>query len=313
MLCPSGLENLRRRVRRGTGDRIPRWPRVAHAAIVAAVALLAGPGAPAFADDVASISSRDFDCLLEPHRTVKLGASVPGLLSQVHVDRGDHVTSGQVVAVLESTVEEANAALARARASNETQVMSSRSRADFLMRKAERNGQLREKLVVSDAAMDEVSTDANVASQAAKEAVLNLQVAKLEVKRTEEILRQKIVRSPVRGIVVERALSGGEYRHDTNHILTISELDPLNVEVFLPLALYNQTYPGQQVEVLPEAPVGGRHKGRIAVIDRVLDAASGTYGVRVKLPNPDFRIPAGIRCRVRFLVDEVNSGAGPIR
>jgi membrane fusion protein (multidrug efflux system) len=32
----------------------------------------------------------------------------------------------------------------------------------------------------------------------------------------------------------------------------------------------------------------------------VFDAASNTIGVRLELPNPEFRLPAGIHCRVRF-------------
>jgi len=33
----------------------------------------------------------------------------------------------------------------------------------------------------------------------------------------------------------------------------------------------------------------------------VLDAASGTFGVRLLLQNPERGLPAGIRCKVRFL------------
>ena len=33
---------------------------------------------------------------------------------------------------------------------------------------------------------------------------------------------------------------------------------------------------------------------------RVLDAASGTFGVRLELPNPQRKIPAGVRCSVAF-------------
>ena len=29
-------------------------------------------------------------------------------------------------------------------------------------------------------------------------------------------------------------------------------------------------------------------------------AASGTFGVRLELPNPDFKLPAGLKCTVRF-------------
>jgi multidrug efflux pump subunit AcrA (membrane-fusion protein) len=51
---------------------------------------------------------------------------------------------------------------------------------------------------------------------------------------------------------------------------------------------------------MPEAPVGGRHAATVAVVDRVVDAASGTFGIRLLLPNPDLALPAGLRCRVRF-------------
>jgi hypothetical protein len=35
-------------------------------------------------------------------------------------------------------------------------------------------------------------------------------------------------------------------------------------------------------------------------VDRVVDAASGTFGVRLQLPNPGYRLPAGLKCEIRF-------------
>jgi hypothetical protein len=32
----------------------------------------------------------------------------------------------------------------------------------------------------------------------------------------------------------------------------------------------------------------------------VVDAASGTFGVRLVMPNPGGKIPAGVKCRVTF-------------
>jgi len=46
--------------------------------------------------------------------------------------------------------------------------------------------------------------------------------------------------------------------------------------------------------------IGGTYAATVTVVDRVLDAASGTFGVRLTLPNPDLQLPAGIRCKVRF-------------
>ena len=44
----------------------------------------------------------------------------------------------------------------------------------------------------------------------------------------------------------------------------------------------------------------GEYAARVKVVDRVVDAASGTFGVRLELPNPQGAVPAGVKCKVRF-------------
>ena len=39
---------------------------------------------------------------------------------------------------------------------------------------------------------------------------------------------------------------------------------------------------------------------KVSIVDRVVDASSGTFGVRLELPNPGHRLPGGLKCRVRF-------------
>ena len=48
---------------------------------------------------------------------------------------------------------------------------------------------------------------------------------------------------------------------------------------------------------IQEAVRSGRYTATVKVIDRVMDAASGTFGVRMELPNPGLKLPAGIRCK----------------
>jgi hypothetical protein len=57
---------------------------------------------------------------------------------------------------------------------------------------------------------------------------------------------------------------------------------------------------GQKATVMPEPPVGGRYDTTVALVDKVVDAASGTFGVRLELRNRKSEIPAGVRCRVQF-------------
>jgi membrane fusion protein (multidrug efflux system) len=53
-------------------------------------------------------------------------------------------------------------------------------------------------------------------------------------------------------------------------------------------------------DVTPENPVSKVYKAKVTIVDRVIDAASGTFGVRLELPNPKYRLPAGLKCKVAF-------------
>ena len=83
-------------------------------------------------------------------------------------------------------------------------------------------------------------------------------------------------------------------------ILRLTELNVLHVEVLLPRAGYDSVRLGQVVEVISEPPVGGRYKATVKVIDKMFDAASGTFGVRLELANPGAKIPAGDKCKAVF-------------
>ena len=133
-------------------------------------------------------------------------------------------------------------------------------------------------------------------------------LARLELARSEAILDLRTIKSPLRGVVTERNLTGGEYVSQDNHILTIAALDPLYVEAFLPVRLYPQVKVGQTAAVETEAPISGRYEAKVSVVDQVFDAASGTFGVRLELPNPDEALPAGLRCQVSFEPTSASAG-----
>ena len=133
--------------------------------------------------------------------------------------------------------------------------------------------------------------------QAAKE---QSRIAQLELQRSQAILEIRTIRSSIDGIVVARSLSPGEFVLNEGQIITLAQIDPLNVEVFAPIRLYPEIKVGMTAKVMPEAPVGGALTATVTIVDSVFDAASGTFGVRLELPNPDLKIPAGLHCLVKF-------------
>ena len=49
--------------------------------------------------------------------------------------------------------------------------------------------------------------------------------------------------------------------------------------------------------LLEDARIGAR----CTIVDSIIDAASGTFGVRLEMPNPDYRLPSGLKCKVIFI------------
>jgi membrane fusion protein (multidrug efflux system) len=251
-----------------------------------------------------TLHADDLECLIEPHEVVNLSSPVEGVLEKVYVDRGAIVKKGQVVAKLESNVEHATVTLARARAEMEAAIKSSEERLAFSNLKLTRSEKLLEKKLISVAELDEAQTEKRLAEMALVNAIDNKRLAELELQRANVALARHTIRSPITGVVVERFLSPGEYTSGQfktdSPILKIAQVDPLRVEVFAPLSMRGQINVGIQAKVSIEAPVNSSHDVRVTIVDRVVDAASSTFRVRLELPNPNHRIPAGLKCKVRF-------------
>lgn len=214
----------------------------------------------------------EFEGLIEPSEVIELSSQVSGILEEIIVERGDHVKAGQVVAKLHSGVEKAQVELAKARF-------------EFQRRKSERNQELFEKELISVEERDQLLTE--------------IEIAGLELKEAEERLAMRSIASPVTGVVTNRVLAPGEYIGE-GHILTIACIDPLYVEVVVPARHYGRINKGVQAMVMPEESVGGSYKARVVIVDQIIDAASGTFSVRLFLDNSGLAIPAGLRCKVIF-------------
>ncbi|HYF20519.1 MAG TPA: efflux RND transporter periplasmic adaptor subunit [Ramlibacter sp.] len=266
------------------------------------------PGALALALAVASLAAGaahagEFDCVIEPRRVIELRAPLEGLIERIAVDRGDTVRRGQELVVLDTAVDRASAAIAQHRSTMEGAIRSGESRVEFSAGKLARAQALQAQNYVSAQSREEAATEQRLAQSELQDARDNRRLAQLEFARQQEIIRQKTIVSPLDGIVVERLLHPGEFAEagvGRKPILKLAEIDVLHVEVLLPVEAYGRVAAGLEVAVLPEIPAGARYTGRVRVIDRLVDAASGTFGVRVELPNPQRRMPAGIRCRAEF-------------
>jgi len=240
-------------------------------------------------------------CLIRPNDVIELSTPVAGIVSEVLVSRGDAVEIGQIIARLDNQVDALSLELAQARATDRSTIQARTSRVDFLELQANRLTALAERNAISIVVRDEAISEANVARFELAEAIALQEIAQIEVAREAALLEQKILRSPVAGIITEQLLSPGEYRDGQAHMATIATMDQLKIEAFAPLAYFGQFSVGDMAIIQPEAPIGGEYSAQITVIDQVFDAATATFGIELVIDNTGLAIPAGLRCSLEFL------------
>jgi len=244
----------------------------------------------------------DYDCLVEPNSVVDVTTREEGVIEKIAVRRGDTIEKGQVLVQLESSVEAVAVSIARARAEMRSGVDAQKARVAYLKAQKGRIDTLFEKKAIPFHEKDKADTDLVLARAELREARENLALAQLEKERAESVLARRTISSPVDGVVVEVLLDAGESVEE-HSIMTIAEVDPLNVEVILPDNMYGLIDVGTQAEVTPRIRGGEMRQTSVVVVDKVIDAASNTFGVRLQLDNPDYEIPGGIRCDINFLTD----------
>ena len=247
-----------------------------------------------------------YDCLIEPHSVVDVTTREEGVIEEIAIRRGDVIEKGQVLARLESSVEKVAVSIARARADMRSGVDSQKARVAYLKAQKGRIDTLFDKKAIPFHEKDKANTDLILARAELREARENLELAQLEKERAEGVLARRTITSPIEGVVVNVLLDAGESVEE-HSIMTIAEVDPLNVEVILPDDVYGLINVGTEAEVTPLIRGGDKRQTSVVLVDKVIDAASNTFGVRLELENSEHAIPGGIRCDIHFLVDVVDA------
>src|SRR4030095_4548050 len=132
-----------------------------------------------------------------------------------------------------------------------------------------------------------------------REAVLEkqteLELAQINLRQAEVLLKEKTVRSPLSGIVVKKYKESGESVDRAEKLLDIVNIDEVYVQFYLDPKLLNVIKENQMVPV--RFPVIGEQKfaGKVAFVDPRIDATSGLFRVKLLVANPEHAIKPGMR------------------
>lgn len=254
-------------------------------AVVAAVGLLLALAARA----------APLACLIEPSQVVDIGSPVVGVLATVAVERGDTVRRGTVVATLRREIERANLSAASNRSEVQAELRAARAAAELARGKLVRAEDLRRQNFISEVAVEQARSEAEVAYRRIDAVREQQRAAASDTETARSQFAQRELAATIDGVVVERFLNPGE-RVDDKPILRIARLDPLRVELVLPLSDLGRLKAGDAVQLKPDYPGATRKTATVERVDKIVDAASRTFRARLTLPNPDHAVLAGVRC-----------------
>ncbi len=241
----------------------------------------------------------ELDCLVRPEMYIELSSPVDTTLKAVLVNTGDEISKGQPLVQLENSLEAANVEVAKRQAASWSEIENRRVQLEYARRNLKRLNDLYKKKSVSQFDKDKADTEVKLAEIELIRAKEKRKLAELGLEQAKVELALRTIKSPVDGIVVDIYAHAGESVAERT-IMKLAQVDPLRVELIAPTEYFGLIKKDMTVDIYPERPANKIFKARVSVVDQLIDPASGSFTVRMALPNPGDELVGGVNCIARF-------------
>lgn len=241
-------------------------------------------------------SSKAVKAFTEPYRSIDLAASEMGALSSVEVREGDLVKRDQILGRLNEDVLAAGQAMIEQSIRATGKLDAAKAELKVQEETFEKVQGLFRRKHASQVELDRASGQVEIA-KARVEAVLDdINIKKYELKRVVAQIEQRRVRSPIDGVVTEIFKDEGEFVSSADPIIfRVVQLDPLLVVFSLPESHATRLKSGMPITI---AMGPSKHSAEAVTefVSPVADAQSGTYRVRLRVPNSKQQWRSGVPC-----------------
>ncbi len=229
-------------------------------------------------------------------RQATVAAEVTGRLIEVRIEEGQRVRRGQILAVLEPTLAQADVSGARARIAA--------AEADFAEaeRVLQRTRTLSQQGFASDAALTTAQARHDLA-------LAQRNAARSDGTRASAQLARYEIRAPFAGVVINKSAQPGEIISPISAgggftrtgVCTIVDMSSLEIEVDVSEAYIARVSEGQRVEATLDAYPGESFPAHVIATIPAADRSRATVRVRIGFDQLDPRILPEMAISVRFL------------
>jgi HlyD family secretion protein len=228
---------------------------------------------------------------------IELSPRFMGLVKWIGVHKGDTVTNGQIVVLLDDAEYKARLHETEGRLAN----------AKVAVAKADLDYKRAVELVIQKVETKKAEDDARLQLEAA-----HAQVKEIEgqIELIQTYLDWTVIRSTIDGVVLEKLVDAGELvapqsfggaRGPSTSFLAMADLRDLQVEIDLNEADLSKIAKNQKCRVTPEAYQDRSYNGYVAEIAPEANRQKGTLQVKVQIQAPDRFLTPELSARVDFL------------
>lgn len=242
-----------------------------------------------------------YEGVTRPAQQVQLSAPVDGIVDKVLVKEGQFIKADQPLLQMDDAVQRLATASSQLQAESTAQI----ERAQYALEEAtimlDRAQQSYDNDAASEWEVRRMRVQRDQAKADAKLAEDNHKIAQKRYELELERLDRYRLDAPFDGVVLRRTVEPGETVRTEDKLLAIVSVSPIRAEIHLPAVVYGEMTVGSTYELIGSAPAPERLKGRLTVVDALIDPASQTFRCVFEVSNPDGKMPAGFVVRLASL------------
>jgi RND family efflux transporter MFP subunit len=252
-------------------------------------------------------------------RSATVASKIIGRVVEVHIEEGQRVKEGEVIAKLDDAITRANLLQARAQLQQaEANLAASKVALDDALPIFQRNERQMQASVISAQTFDTAKAAYNAAKSDFDVRTRAIEVAKAGLTLAERNQDDTVVRAPFAGVVTVKAAQAGEIVSPQSAgggftrtgIGTIVDMDSLEVEVDVSENFINRVRPEQPATIKLNAYPDWEIPAAVIAVIPTADRSKATVKVRVAFKEKDDRVLPEMGARVSFLSSPETPAAG---
>jgi len=232
----------------------------------------------------------------EPIEKSVAASAETGIVAIAHVKEGDRVRVGDKLASINHNVLKETLAIAIATSESTTRLDAAAAQLQLIESQLDAVNSLISGGHTSQHEVQQKRTEHQTAIAEMRASQEELKLASLEVNRIKAQIQDRIIKSPIDGIVTEIHKQPGEnVSNNEPQYATIVRVDQLKVRFYLDAKTLRETRLGDQIS-LGIGPEKTHATGTVSFVSPVIDPDSGLGRLDVVIENSDLSIQSGIAC-----------------